>query len=388
MKSRVFTHTGGSIFRVIFMFFSLPKQIRHAAVWLAAGLLIWLMSLSLVIRPALAAPAPADNSRVVPAAAITAVTSAATASSALQPSTFTFADGGVALFYQWDKQPWQAETAVSAPTSSVAAPVNLIFVVAGAGCGSMGRYLPQYFTGLEGESGATRISVLQKRHISDQASGDECSEAFIRADHLSQWQADQRAFIQAQLRQFKQQGMQPRRVILLGISEGAELVPLLVPMLARDLPQITHLALLANAGNSAIPTYRALAGIYPHMQQGWNVLSRALASSPADPEQSRIHGRSWRYWSEIAGVDQTRNLIAARLPVFVGIGEADTLIPPGAANALRKAFSDAGRSNLQLRVYPGADHGLRGEHKNYLPDFMWQLDQWLLDEENPKPSFR
>jgi hypothetical protein len=40
--------------------------------------------------------------------------------------------------------------------------VNLIFVVAGAGCGSMGRYLPQYFTGLEGESGLTRISVLQK----------------------------------------------------------------------------------------------------------------------------------------------------------------------------------------------------------------------------------
>jgi hypothetical protein len=187
MKSRVFTHTGGSIFRVIFMFFSLPKQIRHAAVWLAAGLLIWLMSLSLVIRPALAAPATADNSRVVPAAAISAVTSAATVSSALQPSTFTFADGGVALFYQWDKQPWQTETAASAPTSSVAAPVNLIFVVAGAGCGSMGRYLPQYFTGLEGESGATRISVLQKRHISDQASGDECSEAFIRADHLSQW---------------------------------------------------------------------------------------------------------------------------------------------------------------------------------------------------------
>jgi hypothetical protein len=100
----------------------------------------------------------------------------------------------------------RAETA-----APMAAPVNLIFVVAGAGCGSMGRYLPQYFTGLEGESGATRISVLQKRHISDQASGDECSEAFIRADHLSQWQADQRAFIQAQLRQFKQQGMQPRR---------------------------------------------------------------------------------------------------------------------------------------------------------------------------------
>jgi CRISPR/Cas system endoribonuclease Cas6 (RAMP superfamily) len=39
MKSRVFTHTGGSIFRMIFMFFSLPKQIRHAAVWLAARLL-------------------------------------------------------------------------------------------------------------------------------------------------------------------------------------------------------------------------------------------------------------------------------------------------------------------------------------------------------------
>jgi hypothetical protein len=35
---------------------------------------------------------------------------------------------------------------------------------------------------------------------------------------------------------------------------------------------------------------------------------------------------------------------------------------------------------LQLRVYPAADHGLRSPDKNYLPDFMWQLDQWLLDE--------
>lgn len=347
----------------------LCRQSRYAAARLAAAvLLLFLMCV------ALAAPAIATTA----ANAETAGLAAANASMKLQPATFTFADGGNALFYQWDKQPWQSDTA------AMASPVNLLFVVAGAGCGSMGRYLPQYFTGWEGESGLTRIRVLLKRHIRAQDSGDVCSEAFIRADHLSQWRADQLAFIQAQLRQFKQQGMQPRRVILLGISEGAELVPLL----ARDLPQITHLALLANAGNSAIPTYRALAAIYPHMQQGWDVLSRALASSPADPEQARIHGRSWRYWSEIAGIDQTRNLIAARLPVFAGIGEADALIPPGAANALRKAFSDAGRSDLQLRIYPAADHGLRSPDKNYLPDFMWQLDQWLLDEDNPKPGFR
>ena len=360
----------------------LRRQSRHAAARLAAAVL-----LPFLMCFALAAPAIADtaaNAETAGPASADVATPAVNANMKLQPATFTFADGGNALFYQWDKQPWQTEAAASAPTSSAAAPVNLIFVVAGAGCGSMGRYLPQYFTGWEGESGLTRIRVLLKRHIRAQDSGDECSEAFIRADHLSQWRADQLAFIKTQLRQFNERGIRPRRVILLGISEGAELVPLL----ARDLPQITHLALLANAGNSAIPTYRALAAIYPHMQQGWDVLSRALASSPADPEQARIHGRSWRYWSEIAGIDQTRNLLAARLPVFAGVGEADTLIPPGAANALRKAFSDAGRSDLQLRIYPAADHGLRSPDKNYLPDFMWQLDQWLLDEDNLKPGFR
>ncbi|MBR7794360.1 dienelactone hydrolase family protein [Undibacterium sp. FT147W] len=353
----------------------LCRQSRHAAARLAAAVLLPFLMCFALAAPAIATAA-ATAETAGPASA-DAVTPAVNANMKLQPATFTFADGGNALFYQWDKQPWQSDTA------AMASPVNLLFVVAGAGCGSMGRYLPQYFTGWEGESGLTRIRVLLKRHISAQANGETCSEAFIRADHLSQWRADQLAFIQAQLRQFKQQGMQPRRVILLGISEGAELVPLL----ARDLPQITHLALLANAGNSAIPTYRALAAIYPHMQQGWDVLSRALASSPADPEQARIHGRGWRYWSEIA-IDQTRNLLAARLPVFAGIGEADTLIPPGAANALRKAFSDAGRSDFQLRIYPAADHGLRSPDKNYLPDFMWQLDQWLLEDCVPEPSFR
>lgn len=353
----------------------LRRQSRHAATRLAAAVLLPFLMCFALAAPAIATAA-ATAETAGPASAY-AATPAVNANMKLQPATFTFADGGNALFYQWDKQPWQSDTA------AMASPVNLLFVVAGAGCGSMGRYLPQYFTGWEGESGLTRIHVLLKRHIRAEDSGDVCSEAFIRADHLSQWRADQLAFIQAQLRQFKQQGMQPRRVILLGISEGAELVPLL----ARDLPQITHLALLANAGNSAIPTYRALAGIYPHMQQGWDALSRALASSPADPEQARIHGRSWRYWSEIAGIDQTRNLLAARLPVFAGIGEADTLIPPGAASALRKAFSDAGRSDLQLRMYPAADHGLRSPDKNYLPDFMWQLDQWLLDERNHEARF-
>lgn len=361
-------------------------QFRRAAVKIAAGMLSSLICL------ALAAPATADISDTADLASAGALPASANANMPLQPATFTFADGGKALFYQWDKQPWQSAALAPSASASFAtstmptapAPVNLIFVVAGAGCASMGRYLPQYFTGWEGESGLTRISVLLKRHISAQANGETCSEAFIAADHLSQWRADQLAFIKTQLRQFSERGMRPRRVMLLGISEGAELVPLL----AHDLPPVTHLALLANAGNSAIPTYRALAAIYPHMQQGWDVLQRALATQPVNPEQSRIHGRSWRYWSEIAGIDQTRNMLAARLPVFVGIGEADTLIPPGAANVLKKAFSDAGRSNLQLRIYPDADHGLRSPDKNYLPDFMWQLDQWLLEDGIPEASVR
>lgn len=275
---------------------------------------------------------------------------------------FRFADGGRAIFYQLDK---------SLVPAVQPEPQNLVFVSAGSGCASIGNWLPDYFTGLEGEVGALRILILHKRHIAPHDNGQRCSDAFVRDDHVSQWLADQAEFVRAQLA--AQPGV-PQRVILLGISEGAELAPLL----AAQIPQSTHLVLLAHSGLAPLDAYRSLAQQYPHMQQGWQQLQQALAAPPSDPDAARLHGRSWRYWAEAAALQHERNLLGTSLPLFVAMGAADPLMPAGAATALQQKFAQQGRQNLTVLTIAGADHGFVSPGRNHLPDVWHQLELWLL----------
>jgi len=274
---------------------------------------------------------------------------------------FHFHNGGSAYFYRIDK---------SLKDDANLVPENLIFVTAGSGCASMGKFLPQYFTGLEGISGVSRIYVLMKRHISLDGNGEQCSDAFTRADHFSQWQADQREFIRTQLKLYSQL---PRRIVLFGISEGAELVP----VLAQEFSEVTHLILLSHSGMNAIDVYQSLARQYSHMRIGWNSLQQALIQQPEDVDNVRIHGRSWRYWSEISQVNVRANLLACRQPIFLGLGQADTLIPADSVALLRQEFQNAMKNNLDIREFNRADHGLNSPEKNFLPDFMWEVDNWL-----------
>ncbi|MBC3863127.1 hypothetical protein H8K32_13535 [Undibacterium jejuense] len=289
----------------------------------------------------------------------------------LSPMTMNFDDGGSAIYYSFDKS-------ITSPGDVVGPIKNLIFVIAGSGCGSMGRFLPEYFTGLEGESGRTRIFVLQKRFIAEMADGQKCSDDFVRADHISQWHVDQLKFIRARLAEID---VATGRVVLLGISEGAELVPLI----AADLPQVTHMALLSHSGMNAGRVYHALAADYPHMARGWQELQTVLASRPADPDGVSIHSRSWRYWKEILDLPETESLLASKLPILLGAGGADRLIPAHSLDQLRHQFIEAGNDHLRILQYPLADHGLMGPTHNYLPDFMWQLDLWLSESKTLTP---
>lgn len=277
---------------------------------------------------------------------------------------FRFQDGGSAIFYTLDIAPWS-----SGPTR--AAPQQWMFVLAGSGCRSMGPYLPEYFTGLEGAAGALRIFILHKRHIAPDADGSHCSEAFVRADHASRWLADQQEFIARQLALSRPQP-EPR-VLLLGISEGAELVP----QLAKKITAVSHLALLSHSGLAPLDAYQALAQRYPHMRQGWQEVQQALAGMPPDQDTARIHGRSWRYWSEAAASTQQHDILASGLPVLLAVGEADTLIPAPAVAQLQQRFLEAGNTNLTILRFPQADHGLQSPERNFLPDFFHQLEGWL-----------
>lgn len=284
----------------------------------------------------------------------------------LHAGRFAFQDGQRAIYFEVDK--------AGIARSQVAGQIdNLVFVVSGSDCISMGPFLPQYFTGLGDESGVTKIMILHKRHILPGSNGSDCGEAFVIDDHLSRWQKDQLEFISTQLTALKKSGIQLKRIVLFGISEGAELVPLLARQTGA-----THLVLLSHGGLNALDAYRSLAVQHAHMHQGWLELQTAMAKQPDDQDASRIHGRSWRYWSEIATVTQRQNLLNAGLPIFLAAGEADPVIIKAALNDLRQSFQAAGKP-IRITLYPDADHGLNSRTKNYLPDFMHQVDNWLME---------
>lgn len=285
---------------------------------------------------------------------------------AVHGNRFQFSDGGKAIYFEMDRTTWQQQ-------DTVAPVVNVIFVISGSDCVSMGPFLPQYFSGLEGESGRTRIFIMHKRHILPGSNGASCGEAYTRADHPSRWQADQLEFIRAQLAVLQTQGQTPQRLIIMGISEGAELAPILAQQL-----HATHLVLLSHAGMNALDVYAALAKQNPAMLPAWQQLQTSLSVTPIDTDKVRIHGRSWRYWSEIAAIPQTANLLALDIPILLAVGDADPVIPVDASARLQQHFQAAGKL-ITIRRFPDADHSLSTKDKNYLPDFMHQIDLWLLE---------
>lgn len=288
----------------------------------------------------------------------------------LQTAEFHFPDGGSSSFFSLQKPPGLAV---------LGGVENWIFVVGGSGCRSMKRFLPQYFTGLEGESGRSRIWILQKRFVSQTEQNPACSEDFIRHDHFSQWLADQQRFIRTILSEPRSAAgaatQSKRRVIIMGISEGAEVAP----VLALSIKETSHLVLLAHSGASAMETYRLLAERYPHMRDGWHRLTEGLQIRPADPDRSILLEHSWRYWNEISAVDHAGNLNALKLPVLWAYGQADPLIAGDAQARLSLSLQPGLRRNWRVCAFPEADHGLMTANTNRMPDFMWQLDRWLLD---------
>ncbi len=273
---------------------------------------------------------------------------------------FHFADGQTAQEFSLYKPALQADKTVT----------NVLFVIPGSDCVSMYPMLPDYFRGLEGESGNTQIYILQKRHIHRFARGTHCGQAFTDADHLQQWLADQREFIQQKLALHADQGGQSKRVILLGISEGAETAT----MLAKELP-ISHLVLLAHSGKAPLQVYQELAQNSPVMAVAWQQLNFALAQEPAQAPRL-IHGRSLRYWREIATMAQTETLVKLAIPVLIAAGGRDPVLPLSTADFLSE-LNQKSVGRIQILWFKRGDHALSHPERNYLPDFMYLMDKWL-----------
>lgn len=282
-------------------------------------------------------------------------------------NVFAFRDGGSALFHVLDKR-LEAE-----PPD---APATLLFFISGSGCASMRRLLPNYFDGLEGESGSLRIYILQKRFIKERNRGreDDCSDDFVTADHPARWVADQAEFIRAHLPPAVASGDRPPRIVIAGASEGGEIAP----VLAHLVPGVTHLVIIGNGGMDPLDAYRLQLARHGEEAAG-ATLSAALAKLPADPDApvNRLAGRSWRYWFELAGLRHTDNLLGLTIPIWLGFGEADQAVPLESVRYLQHRFALLGKTNLTVKTYVGADHGLKTNSHANLSGFWFLFDRYM-----------
>ncbi len=249
-------------------------------------------------------------------------------------------------------------------------PDTYLFVIAGSDCMSMQRVLPAYFHGLEGTAGAIRIFILQKRFI-DTRTVDQCSASFIRADYPSQWIADQSEFIRSQLAAAKANGQEPRRVVIAGISEGAEITPIL----AHRIGAVTHIALIGNGGMNPFDTYRLQAERHGFRHVPKEI--EQLCAGANAPESMEAAERTCRYWTELRDIRHTDNLLALDIPIFITMGEADTMVPIESAWFIRDKFAALGKTNLQLLTLPDTGHDFRRRGITLLP-YIWDAFEHFL----------
>jgi len=263
--------------------------------------------------------------------------------------TFQYFDGSSSLYYSFSVgDAAQARTA--------------IFFYGGTGCPSWKSVMPGYVEGLSVDA---RIFVLNKRFVADRSTGlFECGEDFQRTNLPAQWVADYREFIQAQLRAAQRPLEQ---VVLVGVSEGA--IPAVA--IASQMPEVTHLALIGAGGYSMrenLATLKRKGAIWFDVDSGW----QKIAADPQSLEKN-WYGNSYRWWSAMMDLDPMPALSQLNIPIFIGVGERDESVPVESARYLAERFQQMGKTNLILKVYPGADHRLTRSNHSYRPEYFATL---------------
>ena len=244
---------------------------------------------------------------------------------------------------------------------AVALPARyLMVVVPGSGCTGWEPVATRYFAGLL----HAELLVLHKPGAKvDAGLAAVCTPDFIQNDTLSAWRDHARAALRAYFStRFSKNSDHPSLpVLLLGISEGAELLP----ELAAEVPHLAAMVMISAPGLDPLETGQLQAqrlGQWP----AWQVLASLQSSDASD---DTVHqGRTLGYWRDFWRWKLTQPLLDAPWPLLRVWGGADVLVPELAY----QRFTDQSRSRLAQACHirlPDADHGLQSS----------QLDgvQWL-----------
>ena len=246
-----------------------------------------------------------------------------------------------------------------------------LVVLPGSGCTGFAPFAARYFA----SALHARVQVLHKPGASVHAGAtpQRCPPAFDTSDRLDVWQADARAALQA-LGSESETGA-PLPLVLVGISEGAELLP----ALAAQAPHLAGLVLVSASGLDPVEA-GALQADRLGASGRWQGLGERVAGSEADTQQ--IEGRSLAAWRVLWRWRMSDALIDGPWPFLQVFGTADALVPPSAYARFAERARDRS-APWCARALPGADHGLQGP----AGDGVQALWRWLEDAaRTPQPG--
>lgn len=232
-----------------------------------------------------------------------------------------------------------------------------VLIVPGSGCESLARSADRLARGLR----QAQVLLLQKPALS--APGQACSRAHLLADNLADWQ--QRALRLAAQGLAATDASLP--LVLVGLSEGAELLPGLVA--AR--PEAVSLVLVGHAGLDP-----AEAGALQAERLGQATAWRSLMAEArgARDDDALLQGRHWRYWQVLQRWPLRSPLLADPRPLLQAFGGADALMPSTAYQRFADAARRRGGPFCAIR-FPQADHELREASGDRLQQLWRWLDQ-------------
>ena len=277
-----------------------------------------------------------------------------------EANNFHYKDGGSAIFYSF--------------TIGNQRPDTFVFFYGGSGCPSWKYVMPGYTDGLDLPA---RVFVLNKRFVSDRSTGMfGCGDEFHLVNNPEQWVTDYAEFIRSQLRTSSER---PKRVLLVGVSEGAEVAA----TVAGLLPEVTHLAIIGGGGYSM---RRLLTNLKDKGVTGFDVAAgwREISADPRSIRKSWF-GNRYRWWSDVMDLDPLPYYIKLDIPIMLGIGGGDLNVPMESALFLEQRFKEAGKQNLTLKVYPRANHQLQAGAVDYRREFFGEVTRMLKDDERTRP---
>jgi pimeloyl-ACP methyl ester carboxylesterase len=241
-------------------------------------------------------------------------------------------------------------------------PAGTIYFVQGSGCASLSVYLRTYAKAL---SERWRVVGLDKQGVARGDLGLFCSRDF---DDGYTWSAMLRRHREALAFVTAAHGA-PAAII--GVSEGGTMAA----QLAAEQPGIGKLVVIGSGGLPFRQSLRILAD-----REGWrDALESMFIRLAANPQSStdKEWGFPHRYWTSMLDIEPTPLFLAFRKPIPLIIGEKDERVPLESALSLRHRFTAAGRTDLSLRIVPGAGHALTRAGHDLKEAVLRETGDWL-----------